>query len=374
MPTTSITNLPKPCKLYDQALQINTRRVSLRTRLHSLIGAGDAASDLQQIPAAKHWLEEASRWISQSPADPQNQLHLQQTLTKFYKATRQYALALKHYETANLLEDSLLNAEKIKRLSELQTRYETEKKDREITSLQYQKAAQEASLARRSWQRNLFIGLLLAVLLISGLVYRTIRLKQRHQRVLLSREQELHEAKSRFFTDIAHEFRSPLTLIQGPAEQIILHSTDPNCRQQAKLIRKQSGRLLQLVNQILYLSRLEAGVISQHRREQDLVSFLRGMVHAYESLAEQLKLNLCFSSSISRYITSFDKDQFEKIFTNLLTNACKFTPPQGKISLEISTPQAHEVVIIVRDTGRGISEEHLPSIFDRYYTASGNPC
>ncbi len=356
---------------YRQALQLDTARVSPGTRLRSLTGAGATARHLKQPQAAKDWLQEAQAWINQKSSDAHDQLHLEQELSKLYKQTGQYALALEHYETADLLEDSLLNAEKIERLSELQIRYETEKKDREITSLQYQQATQEASLMRRSWQRNLSIILLLGVILVTVLILRYHRLRQRHQQALLAQEQAIHAAKSRFFTDIAHEFRSPLTLIQGPAEQITTHSPDPNCRRHAKLIQKQSGRLLQLVNQILYLSRLESGVILSEPTSQDLIAFLRSMIHAYESMAEQHEINLRFSSTVPRLVTSFDKDQFEKIWTNLLTNACRFTPPGGTISLEVTLPQPHQVTVVVRDTGIGIPDKHLPRIFDRYYTAAG---
>ncbi|MGD1893047.1 MAG: ATP-binding protein, partial [Cyclobacteriaceae bacterium] len=364
--------LPEALQFYDQALRIDPSRVSATTRLRSLTGAGGTACDLQQVPAAERWMTEAEKWLSQQSTEPHDQLHLETELAKFYKETGQFAEALKHYERADLLEDSLLNAEKINRLSELQTRYETEKKDREITNLQYQQADQKASLMRRSWQRNVSLGLLAGVLLISGLLFRNVRLKQKHQQELLSHEQDLNVTKSRFFADIAHEFRTPLTLIQGRTEQILTRSLDNDCRQKAKLIRKQSNRLLQLVNQILYLSKIEAGVIAPYKTEQDLVAFLRGMVHAYESLAEEREINLRFSSSASRLITSFDKDQFEKIAANLLSNACKFTPAQGSVSLEITELVPDEVEIRVRDNGVGIPAEQIDKVFNRYHSSKGS--
>jgi len=363
--------LAQAMQYYEQALQLDQTRLSASTRLHSLTGAGATACDLAQIRAAQGWLEEAQQWLAQRPADPHDRLHLQQELAKFYKLSGDYAKAMAHFEIADQLEDSLLNVEKLNRLSELQVRYETERKDREIAHLQYQKASQQASLLRQTWQKKISFGLLLAVVLVLGLVFRYYRLKQHHQLVLLSKEQELNAAKSRFFSDIAHELRSPLTLIQGPAEQILSGSSDSNHRRHAKMIKKQSERLLHLVNQVLYLSRLEAGVIALQRTEQDLVAFLRAMVHAFESKAEQQEVNLKFSSTASHLILPFDQDKFEKIIINLLNNAFKFTPPWGTISLELNQPQPDQVIILVRDTGQGISAEHLPRIFDRYYTASG---
>lgn len=364
--------LSEALKFYGQALQIDPSRVSASTRLRSLTGAGGTACDLQQVSAAKRWMSEAEKWLNQQPTEPHDQLHLETELAKFYKETGQFADALKHYEQADILEDSLLNAEKINRLSELQTRYETEKKDREITSLKYQQAAQAVSLMRRSWQRNVSLGLLGGVLLISGLLFRNIRLKQRHQQELLTHEQELNLTKSRFFADIAHEFRAPLTLIQGPADQILTHSSDNDCRQKAKLILRQSNRLLQLVNQILYLSKIEAGVIAPNKTEQDLVAFFRAMVHAFESLAEEREINLRFSSNIPHLNASFDKNQLEKVAANLLSNACKFTSPQGTVSLEITKSAPNEVEVRVRDNGIGIPPEQINKVFDRYHSTESS--
>ncbi len=186
---------------------------------------------------------------------------------------------------------------------------------------------------------------------------------------------ELDEMKSGFFANISHEFRTPLTLILGPAEQLEQNETDDNKKEKIHTIKSSAKRLLKLINQILDLSKLEKGKTRLRCEEGDLVIFLKGITNSFSSIAERKKISLHFVSDASEIQTYFDRDVFEKIFYNLLSNAFKFTAQGGSVEVKInklesiSNPTASDFCkISVKDTGIGIKEDDLPKVFNKFFT------
>lgn len=243
----------------------------------------------------------------------------------------------------------------------------------------------------RTWWAYGAYSLLFLALLYSA--YR-VRLKQVHLRQKVEMEHfqvehlaEVDRLKSRFFSNISHEFRTPLTLILGPADQALETTEEPPTRQRLHVIRESAARLLQLVNQLLDFSCLESGMMRLQVSRCDVVQFLRRAVMSFESWAERKGINLEFRSDTDATTGFMDADKLEKIVENLLSNAIKFTPEGGtvEVSLEVlpisalctereatrSDGAAGESVLrlTVSDTGPGISPEHLPHIFDRFYRA-----
>ncbi|AMJ65668.1 hypothetical protein AXW84_09680 [Hymenobacter sp. PAMC 26628] len=186
----------------------------------------------------------------------------------------------------------------------------------------------------------------------------------------------MNQEKTRFFTNITHEFRTPLTLMLGPAAQIAADTREPATRQQAALVQRNAQRLLHLINQLLDLSRLEAGQHALCLAPGDAVAFVRGLVGAFESLAEQRGIGYSFEADRAALPTVFDADKLEKILVNLLSNAFKFTPSAGAVAvgLRVASPPDTPawLELTVRDTGRGIAPEHLPHVFDRFYQADAS--
>jgi signal transduction histidine kinase/ligand-binding sensor domain-containing protein/DNA-binding response OmpR family regulator len=186
---------------------------------------------------------------------------------------------------------------------------------------------------------------------------------------------ELDTLKSRFFANISHELRTPLTLILGPAQQLSSDLDDDRLRHKSRIIYSNAKRLLRLINQLLDISRLESGSMKLHAGLYDIVPFVRGITMSFSAYAERKHITLQFVSSEPRIALYFDRDKAEKIFINIISNAIKFTPSGGSVSVEVKIKKDanHSAVdIAVCDTGIGIPSDQLPYVFDRFYQVGGS--
>jgi signal transduction histidine kinase/ligand-binding sensor domain-containing protein/DNA-binding response OmpR family regulator len=182
---------------------------------------------------------------------------------------------------------------------------------------------------------------------------------------------EVDEMKSRFFANLSHEFRTPLTLIFGPAKDILDKSKDVKIKENAGIIKRNATRLYGLVNQLLDLSKLEVGKMKLEVSEQNIMPLLKGYVLSFSSLAERKKITLNFNSIEENLNLYFDKDKVEKIINNLLSNAFKFTPEGGKIDFTVEK-LIDNAEIRIADNGIGIEKERKVKIFDRFYQVDGS--
>ncbi len=180
---------------------------------------------------------------------------------------------------------------------------------------------------------------------------------------------EMDKVKSRFFANISHEFRTPLTLIMSPLEQMLSGTQSKKQKEKLRVMVRNSQRLLTLINQLLDLSRFDSGKMKLQAACQNIVPFLKGTLASFHMLARQNKLDLEFQSEEEEIFLYFHAQKMEEVMYNLLINAVKFTPPEGKISVSVFVDQPGFVNISVRDTGIGISKEQLDHIFDRFYQA-----
>lgn len=218
------------------------------------------------------------------------------------------------------------------------------------------------------WAYTLMILVLSA---ISYYAYR-FRLDRKLQQQETFRLKELDRFKTRFYSNITHEFRTPLTVIQGMTDELEKDLQDQP-QKKLNLIKKNSQKLLGLVNQILDLSKLRAGKLVPVLEQSDITLFLKYLLEAHESLAGLKQISLQFQAEKQPLIMDFDPKQLQLVVTNLISNAIKFTPEQGEIMVVVSQLASSgkaSLEIQVRDNGMGISAEDLPLIFDRFHQAS----
>ena len=202
---------------------------------------------------------------------------------------------------------------------------------------------------------------------IRGYELNRIKLKDKVKldAAVLKEREETDKIKSRFFANISHEFRTPLTLILGPAEKI-KSQTSEDVVKDSNIITRNSKRLLQLVNQLLDLSKLEAGKLKLEASKGNIVSFVKGIALSFESLSEEKDITLKIHPEKDLIEVYFDREKMIKILSNILSNAFKFTPQNGKITIGIRENE-NSVEIKIRDTGVGIPQEEIPKLFDRFY-------
>ena len=227
---------------------------------------------------------------------------------------------------------------------------------------------------KRWWAQVLFVVLL-------GLLFfyaAQFQLRQRLEKEETKRLREMDRMKSKFYTNITHEFRTPLTVILGLADQLIdqIHDIDQKIGlkkgllKKMGLVKRNGENLLALINKLLDLSKIESSKLKSTPIHGDVIGFIKYVYESFNSLAKSKELNSYFSTELESMYMDYDAEIVESIISNLLSNAIKFTPQHGDIHVHISKEvegDADYLNIKIRDAGIGISEEHIPYIFDRFY-------
>ncbi|WP_342085499.1 hybrid sensor histidine kinase/response regulator transcription factor [Dyadobacter sp. OTU695] len=188
------------------------------------------------------------------------------------------------------------------------------------------------------------------------------------------RKQELDQLKIKFLTNLSHEFRTPISLILAPVENL-LGPEQPH-QPQIAAIRRNAKRLLNLVDQLLDFKNLQEQELKADLRRNDIVPFIRDACDSFSDLSQRKRIRFTFDSAVSHLLIDFDADKMERILFNLLSNAFKFTPEGGEVRLQLTCgtddAQQNWLYIKVSDTGIGISPEHREKIFDRFFQDDAN--
>lgn len=244
------------------------------------------------------------------------------------------------------------------------------------------------------WWRS-HLAYVLYVIALGGIVwqlwrFQVGRVKMREQLAFEHRETErvkaLEQLKTNFFSNVTHEFRTPLSLILEPARRIVAKASDADIRTNAVHIETNSLRLLHMVNQLLDLAKLEGGSMKVELRLGDFAETIRETFRFFLPLAEKRGVDLSLSVATDLPHFEFDAPKVELVLNNLLSNALKFTPAGGKVSVEVcqipspeqslqvsspSPERSSGIQVSVSDTGIGIPAAELDKIFDRFYQADG---
>ena len=235
----------------------------------------------------------------------------------------------------------------------------------------------------KSWYAYIIYVLLVFAFIVfirSYFLYRErMKIRIEQERIESQHTHEIDTLKIKFFTSISHEFRTPLTLILSPVEQLMLKWKGKPEETHLRLISQNARRLLLMVNQLLDFRKLEVQGFRYSPSFGDIVSFLRDIVNSFNDLSEQKQIKLDFASEIEKFNTYFDKDKLEKIVFNLLSNAFKFVQGNGKVSVKLSLnpgrrknmPETgknnNNLIIEVEDNGIGIPADKLANLFTRFY-------
>lgn len=211
----------------------------------------------------------------------------------------------------------------------------------------------------------LFLGEIFVFVIFLGGIFRSAEQKLNFSIEQNSRLKELDNLKTSFFANISHEFRTPLTLILSPLKDLRREFPE---RDIFRVMQQNAERLLALINQLLDLSKLEAGKMDMQLQRSDLAQFLNYLFASFESLGQNKKILFQYEQSQVSYMADFDQDKIEKVVTNLLSNAFKFTPPNGRVQVRVDY-QKTQLLLKVQDFGIGIDPQRLPRIFDRFYQA-----
>lgn len=223
-------------------------------------------------------------------------------------------------------------------------------------------------------------AILLYILLFIGavyLVYRMIRnaerrkFNERRRQDALQKQEELNQLKFKFFTNVSHDLRTPLTLIVSPLENMMRDTKDEAQLRRLTLMHNNAQRLLNLVNQLLDFRKNEVAGLTLQATEGDIVSFIRSVCQSFTMFSERKNIGLEFHSSLPSLDVMFDEDKISKVIMNLLGNAFKFTPEGGKVDVSVEKTDT-DIIIKVADTGIGIKDSDKPHIFERFYQAGEN--
>ncbi|MCB9285589.1 MAG: response regulator [Lewinellaceae bacterium] len=291
-------------------------------------------------------------------------------IAEAYEGLNNYKQAFDWYRKYVTIADSILKSDNTQKIAEIEARYETQKKEAQL-------AKKDLQLERQSSQKKAILLTSIALILLLGGAFYFFRNRQKTrqreaeltaqiERAEAEKLRELNQVKSSFFANISHEFRTPLTLINSPLEQMIEGTLKGDLQKYYRIMLRNGRRLLELVNQLLDLSRLESGKLQLQVAQNDLAQFVRAIAGSFESLAVRRQIDLHLRLPEFPLFCYFDRDKVEKILVNLISNAFKFTGENGRIlvTLKDDGPQAE---LRVTDTGMGIPADQLANLFDRFY-------
>lgn len=320
---------------------------------------GSVLLGMEDIEGAIHYMRkslDAARKMGNAAQEKDALMNLGELMAKAMRFDSAYHYVLGHMK----LKDSLMSEERSRQLAELSTKYETEKKERQIR--------EQALELEQANTKNILLTGLVALVMLAGALWWGAQRQRRKAR------NELEDLKSRFLTNLVHEFRTPITLIRGPIEEALNGVEDPGSRARLEMAQRNTERMGLLINQVLDISRLESGKMPVEESYGDLVLQLAGITEGFARQAAAKGIELRFETGAETCPALTDADKVEKIVSNLISNALKFTEAGGRVEvrLEVGPAPVPQVRIIVKDTGIGIPAGEVQKVFDRFHQAGGS--
>ena len=355
---------------FDQADNLLNEAYSLHEKNGFVLEAATDAIELAKIALIQKDTKSGMKWANK--AEKLN-LTLNNSVIKkdqalvladLYSQLRNYEKAYKYQAIGNNINDSLNKVQSAEAIREIDEKYQSEERNREIKVL---KAENEIAEEQTRNQRNLLLtgigitslaGIFLFVLYIN---------RQKTNKKL----REIDAVKTNFFTNISHEFRTPLTLISAPIQESL---EDKNLshekRKHFEIAQKNTVRLSALVDQLLELSKINSGNRKLLLQKNKPTQMIAAWSESFLYLAQQKKINLKIEILNKEVEAWFDCEAVENIILNLLGNAVKYTPNEGEILLQASL-QKEFLKIIIKNTGQGLTPPQIKTIFNRFYQTDG---
>ena len=276
-----------------------------------------------------------------------------------------YKAALEHYKRSVAYNDSVYNAENQQQLRDSYVDYE---KGQSLLQVESIRTAYEEEAQARRMLLYLTLAVALSALVVIALFWYVLRTRRDNIRML----QRMERMRTTFFTNITHEFRTPLTVILGLSKQLQEGGVeDTQGQQYLETIQRHGRSLLDLVNQLLDITRLASGVGEAQWCQGDIVAYVRNTVAWYADYARMRRVNLTFHCDEQEIDLCFVPGYIDKILRNLLSNAIKYTPEEGYVAV-ILTQEIGRIVMRVTDTGRGFPKEDLPHVFELFYQGANS--
>ncbi|GAA4313714.1 hypothetical protein GCM10023149_09580 [Mucilaginibacter gynuensis] len=346
-----------------QSLDISRKEKFVAIEKHALNELATVKIDQKKYAEAVKYGQQALNTLANEQSPLKYQIDIYNRLTDAYEGLEDYKQAYLHLKHNRRLEDSLSNTEKNEAATKLSEQFKLDKRLLE--------ASNKAKLLKQ--QRNFIIVMVIISAAALFALYRWVIYKRKKEADILAEEHrqlaKLDAMKTRFFANISHELRTPLTLIMGPLEQLVNqpYINDEQKTNHINSVLRNSKKLLNMLNELLDLGKIEAGSLPVHLQPVNLATFMRVLYQNFASAAEFRHIRYSLISDINEDIVAdIDRDKFEKIANNLISNAIKYTPSNGNIFINAGIKD-NQIAFSVADNGSGIHPDDMPHIFDRYF-------
>lgn len=311
---------------------------------------------LNDIIAAQNAIEQAKKLMSKNKNSP-IYLEILEAEINVYESNKQYEKVLNAIKERDKYREQLNKKQNENQLNELEIIYQANKKEQELQLL-----SQKSKV-----QNSIYLSILGLLVALGSFLFFAYRNKIKTAKKL----NDLNELKSRFFANISHEFRTPLTLIKSPLQSLKSDVSSENQKNKLELIEQNSDRMLELVNQLLELSKIDSGKLQLLLKEVHPEAWFNTLCEPFIFKANELKIQFSKNNTTGTEKITIDTDVVAKIVSNLLTNALKYTPANATIRFEASR-EKEQLHLVVANSGTTLTKEEIPSLFERFYQKKSN--